>query len=248
MNIGKRFQNEDTVKTPWRDTQVRLTGAAASDLELYFLADWFVTIPKKWLPDAEKTADDYFLHRQTAGEHPCQFVTGGPTSSRESIKMTYLTLIRSARRSIRIQSPYFIPDDAILDALRSAAASGVNVEIMVPGIRSSFFLEPVTTYYCGQMLEAGATVYRYQGYLHAKTLTIDGEVCAIGSANMDRRSLFLDDEITGLFYDPLFVHRYEETYQSDVSSCDRDTLDQFRTRSNRERTAESFYRLFEFLL
>ena len=86
----------------------------------------------------------------------CQFVVGGVDNDREAVKMNYLSMIRSAKKKIRIQSPYFIPDASVLDALKTAAASGVATELLIPGINASFFLEPVTTYYVGQILEFGA--------------------------------------------------------------------------------------------
>lgn len=98
----------------------------------------------------------------------CQFIVGGVDNRKESIKMCYLSMIRSAKKSIRIQTPYFIPDSSILDALKTAAASGIEIVLMIPGIKASFFLDPVTTYYCGQLMEYGAKVYKYKGYIHAK--------------------------------------------------------------------------------
>ena len=248
MNIGKRFQNEDKVKTPWRDTQIRLTGCAVADLEAYFLMDWFCNIPRKWMDREEHVADDYFAAGVGSGNEPCQFVTGGPTSKKESIRMVYLTMIRSARESIRIQSPYFVPDETILDALRTAASSGVSVEIMVPGVSSSFFLTPVTTYYCDEMLRCGAKIYRYNGYIHAKTITVDGKVCSIGSANMDYRSLFLDDEVIGLFYDCPVVQEYEQIYSEDITYCTTADPEEYRGRSGHWRRKTAFYRRFEYLL
>ena len=97
-------------------------------------------------------------------------------------------VIRSARRSIRIQTPFFVATPSVLDALKTAAASGVQIELMIPGIKASFFLDPVTTWYCGQLLEYGAKVYKYNGYIHAKTMVIDEELCCIGSVDLDMRS------------------------------------------------------------
>ena len=109
----------------------------------------------------------------------CQFIVGGVDTDKEAVKMCYLSMIRSAKTRIRIQSPYFIPDASVLDALKTAAASGVEIELMIPGIKASFFLDPVTNYYSGQLLEYGTKGYKYKGYIHAKTMIIDDELCYV---------------------------------------------------------------------
>ena len=174
----------------------------------------------------------------------CQFIVGGVDNDREAVKMCYLSMIRSARRSIRIQTPYFIPDASVLDALKTAAASGVQIELMIPGIKASFFLDPVTTWYCGQLLEYGAKVYKYNGYIHAKTMVIDEELCCIGSVNLDMRSLMVDDEVCGVFYSNELVRRYTSLFKEDIGSCVPYTKEQFADRGRKERFQESIFLMF----
>lgn len=241
MNIGKQYANLAEKKNPWRDTQVRLVGACTAELEEYFLNDWICAVKK---PDWENTVhyvESLSYPPQPAGQGMCQFVTGGVDTSKEGAKMCYLSMIRSARKSIRIQTPYFIPDASILDELKTAAASGVQIELMVPGIRSSFFLEPVTTHYAGQLLEYGAKVYRYNGYVHAKTMIIDDELCCIGSVNMDMRSLLVDDEVCGVFYSNEFVRQYSEIYTEDIQHCVPYTWQEFHSRSMADRAKERVF-------
>lgn len=247
MNIGKRFQNEDKVKTPWRDTQIRLTGDAADELDACFFIDWFCNIPISWLEQADRSAEHLLAHLPEEGDKPCQFITGGPASTHETVKMTYLSMITAARSSIQIQSPYFIPDESMFDALRCAAASGVRVEIMVPGVPPNTFLEAANRYYCGRIMLCGAHVYRYHGYLHAKTMTVDGEACAIGSANMDYRSLFLDDEITGVFYGTEVPEAYTQQFAVDRRHCTEADSQEFLHRTRGERLKQAFCRVFEYL-
>ena len=153
-------------------------------------------------------------------------------------------MIRSAKKKIRIQTPYFIPDASILDALKTAAAAGVQIELMIPGIKASFFLDPVTTYYSGQLLEYGAKIYKYHGYVHAKTMVIDDELCCIGSVNMDMRSLMVDDEVCGVFYSNDLVSRYTDCFSKDIESCTEYTRQDYDGRSTGERFAEDFFLLF----
>ena len=158
--------------------------------------------------------------------------------------MCYLSMISSAKKKIRIQTPYFVPDSSILDALKTAAASGIEIELMIPGIKASFFLDPVTTYYCGQLLEYGAKIYKYRGYLHAKTMVIDEEICCIGSVNMDMRSLMVDDEVCGVFYSPELVNQYINIFEHDIQNCVDYSIQQFMKRGGKEKMLESIFVLF----
>ena len=241
MNIGKQYANLAEKKNPWRDTQVRLTGACVAALDAYFMTDLLCAVRRRDWEEMVSYLQSIRLPAQEKTRNLCQFVVGGVDNDKESVKMNYLSMIRSAKHTIRIQSPYFIPDASILDALKTAAASGVEIQLMIPGIKASFFLDPVTTYYAGQILQYGAKVYKYRGYIHAKTMTIDEEVCCIGSVNMDIRSLMVDDEICGVFYQNDLVDEYIGIYQKDVESCDSYSYQQFESRPRKERFLEEIF-------
>ena len=244
MNIGKQYANRAKKKNPWRDSQVRMQGECSKILCEYFLEDWLCANKKEKsneiLNQIEKINYADCLHSNQL----CQFIMGGVDTNKEKVKMVYLSMIRSAKQRIRIQSPYFIPDASILDALKTAAATGIDIEIMIPGIKASFFLDPTTNYYCGELLKYGAKIYKYNGYIHAKTLTIDDEICAIGSVNMDMRSLMVDDEICGIYYDNSFVALYNSIYDEDLLHCKEYTFDEFKNRSQKEKILEGFFLLF----
>ena len=241
MNIGKQYANLAEKKNPWRDTQIRLTGACTAILDAYFMTDFLCTVRRKDWEDMVKHMESIHLPEQRKTSNLCQFVVGGVDNDREAVKMNYLSMIRSAKKKIRIQSPYFIPDASVLDTLKTAAASGVEVELMIPGIKASFFLDPVTTYYAGQIMEFGAKVYKYHGYIHAKTMTIDDEICCIGSVNMDIRSLMVDDEICGIFYTNDLVEEYIRIFEKDIQDCDPYLYDQFLERGRKEKFAECVF-------
>lgn len=243
MNIGEKYLGLAPRKTPWRDTQLRLQGEGVAVLHAYFRQDWLCALPAREfarLGNAAAAPSPV----PVSGDSFCQFVAGGADTPGERIKMCYLSLIRSARRSICIQSPYFIPDPSVLDALQTAAASGVHIRLMIPGVSSSFYLEPLTLYFAGQLLDYGAEVYRYQGYLHAKTMLIDDEICCIGSVNLDERSLRVDDEICGLFYDNAFVAEYAACFARDVADSTPYTAAQHAARSPLTRMWERLLLLF----
>lgn len=241
MNIGKQYANLAEKKNPWRDTQIRLTGMCTAALDAYFMTDFLCAVRQKDWEDMVKYMESIHFPPQQKSENLCQFVVGGVDNDREAVKMNYLSMIRSAKKKIRIQSPYFIPDASVLDALKTAAASGVKIELMIPGIKASFFLDPVTTYYAGQIMEFGARVYKYHGYIHAKTMTIDNEICCIGSVNMDIRSLMVDDEICGIFYANDMVEEYISIFENDIQNCDPYLYDQFLKRSQKEKIAECVF-------
>lgn len=241
MNIGKQYANLAEKKNPWRDTQIRLTGACTATLDAYFMTDFLCAVRRRDWEDMVKHMESIEMPQQRISSNLCQFVVGGVDNDREAVKMNYLSMIRSAKKKIRIQSPYFIPDASVLDALKTAAASGVKIDLMIPGIKASFFLDPVTTYYAGQIMEFGARVYKYHGYIHAKTMTIDDEICCIGSVNMDMRSLMVDDEICGIFYANDLVQEYIEIFENDIQNCDPYFYDQFLKRGQKEKIAECVF-------
>lgn len=244
MNIGKQYANQHKVKSPWRDTQIRITGDAVALLQYYFLSDWICAASLKELKSFSFHEQALFPAPAPAPVTPVQFVAGGVDSEREKIKMCYMKLITSAKKSIRIQSPYFIPDSDILNALKMAAASDVSIELMIPGVKASFFLDPVTNYYVDQMLDYHIEVYKYNGYIHAKTMIIDDEITCIGSVNMDIRSLLVDDEICGLIYSRDFTESYDAIYTEDIESCHRLDVEAFRKRGVKERILERVFGLF----
>ena len=248
MNIGKQYANLAEKKNPWRDTQIRLTGACVANLDAYFMTDLLCAVKRRDWEGMVRYMESIELPPQRKTANLCQFVVGGVDNDKESVKMNYLSMIRSARHRIRIQSPYFIPDASVMDALKTAAASGVHIELMIPGIKASFFLDPVTTYYAGQLMQYGAEVYKYRGYIHAKTMTVDEELCCVGSVNMDIRSLMVDDEICGVFYENGLVEEYIGIFKEDIKNCDPYTLSQHDARSNKERFMEEIFLPFAPLL
>ena len=241
MNIGKQYAGLAEKKTPWRDTQIRLTGACVATLDAYFLTDLLCAVHQRDWDDMVHYMESIKLPPQHSSPDLCQFVVGGVDNDKEAVKMNYLSMIRSAKKKIRIQTPYFIPDASVLDALKTAAASGVEIELMIPGIKASFFLDPVTTYYAGQIMEFGAKVYKYHGYIHAKTMTIDDELCCIGSVNMDIRSLMVDDEVCGIFYANDLVEEYIDIFKNDIQNCDPYLYQQFLSRGRKERFMEGIF-------
>lgn len=245
MNIGKQYMNLGKKKKPWRDTQMRVIGDGVFALQYYFLYDWFYANKAETMELTDHQLADLFPSHQVSHFLPCQFVAGGVHTDKEMIKMSYLKMINCAQEKILLQSPYFIPDESILDAFKVAAASGVEIEIMLPQIKPSFFLQPVGDYYIDKLLDYGVKVYKYKGYMHAKTLSIDGVITCIGSVNMDIRSLEIDDEICGFMYDEAFTREHEAIFKKDKENAIELDYEAFRRRGMGRKILERVFRLLE---
>lgn len=248
MNIGKKYINLDKKKTPWRDSQIRIQGDGVYMLQYYFLSDWLYSARLKQLSNIDYDLEQLFPPHSVPDTLFCQFVTGGADDDQESIKMSYLKMISSAKKKICLQSPYFIPDASILDAIKTAAASGVEVHLMLPEIRPNFFLNAVNNYYIDQIIAYGARIWKYKGYIHAKTMSIDSVATCIGSVNLDMRSFYVDDEICGFVYDENFAAKYEAIFQNDQKNCRELDYQAFKSRSRISKIMEKLFNLFSPLM
>lgn len=216
MNIGDKYSD-----TRWRDTQVRITGRAVHQLQRVFLADW-VTANKR--PDSRLSDNlpGYFPHPDCGGSLGIQVIANGLCSEEQrddKVRLGYLNMISSATERVWIQTPYFVPSDVILQALKAAAARGVDVRIMVPSryVSATLFHRHIANYYLRSLVGSGARIYQYQdSYLHAKTMLVDFNRLCIGSVNLNARSLETDDELYVYFESPEFATRYEAIYQDDL--------------------------------
>jgi cardiolipin synthase len=141
-------------------------------------------------------------------------------------------MITSAKKNIYIQSPYFIPDNSIFDSLQNAALSGVDVRIMIPCMPDHLFVYWATYYYCGLLLRSGVRVYIYDnGFLHAKTISVDGEVSSVGSANFDIRSYRLNFETNAFIYDEDETYKLQAIFEEDMAHCHELTRSLYAQRS-----------------
>ncbi|MDR1572428.1 MAG: cardiolipin synthase, partial [Clostridiales Family XIII bacterium] len=197
FNIGNEYLGKSKRFGCWRDTHLRLTGSCVQDMNARFMLDWRFAAKESMF-----IAQAYYSEPEKAGASAVQIVASGPDSSREEIKHGYLKMISAASRNIFIQTPYFVPDASILDALKTAALSGVDVRIMIPHMPDHMFVYWATYSYVGQLINVGARAFVYDaGFLHAKTMAVDGEVASVGSANFDIRSFRLNFETNAFIYD-----------------------------------------------
>ncbi len=246
MNIGQEHLDGGAGFDFWRDTQVRLTGESAAVLQAVFMVDWYNAVRENLFYPA------YFPAGATdaAGDVPVQILTSGPDSQWAAIRQLYSSMIVSAERHVYLQSPFFIPDATLAEALRTAALSGIDVKLMVsahpsgnrlPDWAGNTFIEDI--------VKAGVRVYLYEkGYLHAKTVSIDSEVCSIGSANIDIRSFSINYELNAVFYSEQIARELEGDFHRDLASCTEFDPAVYRNRGTLPRFRDSVARLLSPLL
>ena len=215
FNVGREYVGMDKKFGYWRDTHICIEGSAVTSLAVRFVLDWnYAARENLFLEDRLFEIPEYVR----GGRDPVQIISSGPDSSSQEIRDNYLRLIHMARKNIYIQTPYFIPDDDIRDALLIAAKSGIDVRIMIPCKPDHPFVYWATYSYLGEMIEAGARCYTYDnGFLHAKCMCIDGLVTCMGTANMDIRSFSLNFEVNAVVYSARTTEKLMEAFENDIT-------------------------------
>ena len=243
LNLDKEQLAPPTFDT-WRDTHLRLVGEAAQGLQASFAISWYNTT-------GEKVAGaEYYPPVEVTTFLPVQITPGGPDSQWQAIRQLYFLMILSAEQKLYLQSPFFIPDESILEALRAVARAGVDVRLMFTprGAKYQIPYRAAHTYF-QQVAQAGARVYLYQGgYFHPKTLNIDNAVVAVGTANMDIRSFGLNYETVAVLYDEGKARELETQFLEDMRHCEEWTLAAYRSAPLTRRLVDSVYRLASPLL
>lgn len=243
FNIGDEYLGKNKKFGYWRDTHLRIIGDSVNHMQTRFILDWNQASRNDIL------YEDRYYAAVPAGDVGIQIVTSGPDSDWQQIKNGYIKMILSAKKYIYIQTPYFIPDESLADALRVACLSGVDVKIMIPNKPDHPFVYWATLSYSGDLLMAGAEVYIYQnGFLHAKTIVVDGEIASVGTANIDVRSFKLNFEGNAFLYDSAISQQLEASYMEDISLSTQMTKKLYEKRSLGIRFKESISRLLSPIL
>jgi cardiolipin synthase len=182
---------------------------------------------------------------ETQNFMPVQITQGGPDSQWKAIRQLYFLMIMAAEDKLYLQSPFFIPDESITEALKAAALSGVEVKLMfTPRVLHLSNPLPAAHTYFKDVVEAGCKVYLYEaGYFHPKTLNIDNTVISVGTANMDIRSFSLNYEATAIVYDAGKAKELEAQFFEDMKHCREWTLEEYKNYSPFHRFVDSIYRL-----
>ncbi len=244
FNIGDEYRSRSSRFGYWRDTHLSISGPAVRSIEACFLLDWQFAARERGIILGSSVHE--LPH---TGNSRMQIVSSGPDWKWNAIHNGFFRMITSAKRSIYIQTPYFIPDEPILAALRVAAMSGIDVRLMIPKNPDQRFVYGATMSYVGDIIDAGVRCFTYEkGFLHSKVICVDGEVASVGSANMDIRSFELNFEINAFIYDIDIVRQLEETFLADIEDCSEITTDSYAERGVGERMVEQLARLLSPLM
>lgn len=241
FNVGREYVGMSEKFGHWRDTHICVEGAAVISLAVRFILDWNHAAKENLFLRDELFEMPVFRKK---GEECMQIISSGPDSEIPEIRNNYLQLIYMARKNIRIQTPYFVPDDNIKDALIIAARSGIEVELMIPCMPDHPFVYWASYSYMGEMIRAGVRCYLYEdGFLHAKCITVDGLVTCLGTANMDIRSFALNFEVNAMIYSEKKTRELDHIFDQDRKVSRLMTLEEYEERSMGIRLKEQFCRL-----
>ncbi len=214
MNFATRYV-KGTGKQAWRDTHLKVTGGAVYGIQRAFLVDWYfvdrtLVTDRKYYPDLSTSINNNCL---------AQVVTSSPISPWPDIMQGYVRVLLEAKHYVYMESPYFLPTEPILFAMRTAALAGVDVRLMIPLKSDSHIVDRSSISYVMETLEAGVKVYLYKaGFNHSKLMVSDDNLCTCGSTNVDFRSFEHDFESNIFFYDREMALRMKEVFLNDQNN------------------------------
>lgn len=252
INIGDEYLGRNEKFGYWRDTHLMIKGDFVLALQAVFLDD-FITIEKanNSYTFYDKEFSKYFPESTIADKRVLmQLVKSGPDSTFPAIMQSILKMIMIARKNIYITTPYFVPPPSILEALRIASLSGVDVKIIFPEKSDHFMVNKASKSYLAELMDCGIEVYFYDNhsFIHAKTMTIDGEICTLGTANMDIRSFELNYEINTVIYDEGITSKLDDLFFEDLLKCRHFKIEEYEKSTKFDKFVEGITRIFSALL
>jgi cardiolipin synthase len=244
MNVGNAYSGflhkmKKKSPRPWRDTHLSIHGPAARDLACIFAEDWTFTTGERLIPDVPLVPEE--LDRTGA---IMAILPSGPDQKRNASSYAYFAGIASARERVFLTSPYFVPDEATMVALESAALRGVDVRLLVPSLSDVPVASAAAWSFFPPLLESGVRIYTYgASILHAKTVVVDGAWGLVGSANLDIRSFAYNFEAGALIQDPAFAEELTRVFFTDLECSQEVTTKEWYSRSRFWRLKVSLARL-----
>lgn len=249
INISDRYVNtiQHQNKVFWRDTHLRLDGPAVQYLQYLFLCDW------NFCADVPLEPDHLLFPPLSSipklGSKIVQIAASGPDSETPVILYSILQAINLASQEILISTPYFIPNESLLDALRIASLGGVKVKIILPLKSDSSIVDLAVQSYYSELLSVGVEIYRYQkGFMHAKTIVFDCQLAMVGTSNMDIRSFDLNFEVNAIVYDREFAKKLHDIFYRDLNDSVKVDALEWEKRTAVRKLIEKAFRLISPLL
>ncbi|SFJ66577.1 MULTISPECIES: cardiolipin synthase [unclassified Bacillus (in: firmicutes)] len=239
FNIGEEYLGHNQELGPWRDYHLRLTEEGVQDLQTQFLHDW-----------RDDTNEDLLYQNcyfpiLKKGETSHRFI---PTDG-AYLQQTFLDLIEKATKELYIGTPYFIPGKKLMNALLRARKRGVRIIILVPKKADHPFVREAKLPYCRKLIKAGCHIHEFlDGFFHAKIVMVDGCICDIGTANFDKRSLYINHEINCILYDSPFLEQVKKEIEQDLKASILLSMDDVSSLSLFDKGKEWIGTLFSFFL
>jgi cardiolipin synthase len=240
--VDPRFFKQDSGVGEWVDAMVRLRGAVVAPLAATMISDWIL--------ETNETLDELIAAAglrlvEPEGPADIQVIPSGPGETDDGLLQMILALIQCARKELVLTTPYLVPDDSLLRALRGAAARGVSVRLVVPEKVDSFLTRYASRSYYNDLVDVGVKIHQYRGgLLHTKSITVDSELSMFGTVNLDMRSLWLNYEVSLFVYDVDFATRLRELQQSYLDDSLLLDPQDWQARPLRIRLLEDTLRLF----
>lgn len=251
FNVGDQYLGKKKKFGYWRDTHVRIIGSAALLLQERFVMDWNASITKisQVITFSEKLFPDLNEDEITENNVATQIVADGPDSELPYMRNGMMRLMLLARKRLWIQTPYLIPDDAMIATWQIIVKSGVDLRIMIPSKPDHPFIYRATQWYANQLTKMGIKIYIYDnGFLHAKTIVGDFDYAVVGSMNQDYRSYSLNFEDMAVFYDSNINNELAQIFEEDMQNSHLLTIEEIQNQSRYLRSLPSFSRLLSPIL
>jgi cardiolipin synthase A/B len=251
INVSDRYINNGEKKKGkkqnlyWRDTHLRIDGPGVQYLQYLFFCDWNFCSRQKLQPGPVYFPDN----KHPEGNQSVQIAASGPDSPTSTIMLSLLKAINLARNEVLLTTPYFIPGETILNALKVASLGGVSVKLLAPGISDSRLVNAAAWSYYDDLLRAGVEIYLYRkGFIHVKTLVVDNYVSIAGTANMDYRSFDLNFEVNAVVYGDKLAGELRKTFFHDLAHAEKIEPEVWRKRPVFKQMPERIARLLSPLL
>jgi cardiolipin synthase len=227
ININDKYINPNKIGLFWRDTHIMIKGEAVIGLQYIFISDWYFVSGQKI--DLKEVA--YLNQNNVKSNIPISILGSDYGKKNQTIMEAYFGMITNARKEILITTPYFVPDESILNAIKITSKSGVKIKIIIPkkpDIKTAYFASQ--TYLKG-LLQSGVEIYYYtKGMMHSKTMVIDEAISTVGSTNFDQRSFSLNAEVNAFILDAGIAQKLKFQFEEDLKDCYKLQLEELKNR------------------
>ena len=247
INISDNHMGKNSKLNPWRDTHIRIEGQGVYGLQSSFLNHWLFCNKGKIDPEIFVN-DGYFPAVQNKGSTSMQIIVSGPDTNEQNIKNAMVQMILSAKKKIVLETPYFVPDDIFLEALKIAHKSGVDVTLLIPKIPDKKIVYLATLSFAKELVDLGIKVFRHKGFLHSKVLMVDDMAITVGSCNADNRSFALNFELNAMLYGNKVTNDFEKILEEDIKNSELINKYFYKQKSLINKFLQAIMRLFAPLL